>query len=66
MKSDILIYILIIFIFIISYKIYRDSDSFNLKCIISSRDGNRYCVRDRMKLKMAADKLAEVNIRLRK
>ena len=66
MNNNILIYILIIFILIISYKIYRESDSFNLKCIISSRDGNRYCVRDRLKLKMAADKLAEVNIRLRK
>ncbi len=66
MNSNILIYLLIIFIIIISYKIYKESDSFNLRCIISSIDGHRYCVRDRLKLEMAADRLAEVNTRLKK
>lgn len=66
MNSNILIYLLIIFIIIISYKIYKESDSFNLRCIISSVDGNRYCVRDRLKLDMAANRLAEVNMRLKK
>lgn len=45
---------------VICLKIYIDSDMFNLKCIISSVDGNRYCVRERAKLEMAADHLANV------
>lgn len=39
---------------------------FNLRCIISDVNGQKYCVRDRTKLSLAADKLAEVNIRLNK
>jgi hypothetical protein len=31
-----------------------------LKCIISSVDGNKYCVRDRTKVKDAVNLLAEV------
>ena len=37
---------------------YFDSDSFQLKCIVSSVDGNKYCVRERKKLQEAADLLA--------
>jgi len=58
--------VLIIFIIIIAYKIYITSDSFNLRCIISDVNGNKYCVRDRLKLELAADKLANVNIKLNK
>ena len=39
---------------------------FNLKCIISSVDGNRYCVRERAKLEMAADHLANVTNNMNK
>ena len=60
MDQNILTYIFIIFIVVICLKIYMDSDMFNLKCIISSVDGNRYCVRERAKLEMAADHLANV------
>ena len=48
---------------IICLKIYRESDAFNLKCIISNKDGNRYCVRERDKMELAADLLAEVTNR---
>lgn len=58
MKGDLLTYILIALIIIISVKIYTDSDSFQLKCIISDVDGNRYCVRERAKLELVADQLA--------
>ena len=61
MNSDILGFILICLIVILSYRIYRDSDLFHLKCIISNVDGNTYCVRERSKLELAADKLAKVN-----
>jgi len=59
-KKDILGYIVLAFILLICLKIYSESDAYNLKCIISSVDGNRYCVRDRQKLELAADLLAKV------
>jgi hypothetical protein len=42
-------------------KIYSQSEIFNLKCIISNVDGNRYCVRDRKDKQRSADLLAKVN-----
>ena len=66
MNNNLFNTILVIFIIIIAYKIYINSDSFNLRCIISDVNGNKYCVRDRSKLTMAADKLANVNIKLDK
>ena len=53
-------YIVIVCILFLCLKIYYDSDAYNLKCIISSVDGNKYCVRDRAKLELAADMLANV------
>lgn len=66
MNNTILNGILIIFIIIIAVKIYTNSDSFNLRCIISTVNGNKYCVRDRNKLTLAADRLANVNIKMNK
>ena len=54
-----------LFVILISYRIYHNSDLFQLKCIISDVDGEKYCVRDRSKLDLAADKLAGVNKNLR-
>ena len=54
-------YALIALILYICVKIYQESDMFNLKCIVSTVDGNKYCVRDRSKLVLAADRLANVN-----
>jgi hypothetical protein len=65
MNLDLLGYVLIIFIIIIVYKIYSDSDMAQLKCIISDVDGNKYCVRERKKLNEAADHLAEVSVNLK-
>ena len=59
-KESIFFYIFLAFILLLCLRIYYESDAFNLKCIISSKDGNRYCVRDRLKLELAADLLAEV------
>lgn len=66
MKINLVGYILIAFVLIISIKIYYESDAFNLKCIISTVDGNKYCVRERNKLNIAADKLANVTSKLKK
>ena len=64
MNDTIFNYILVIFILIVGYRIYINSDAFNLRCIISDVNGNKYCVRDRNKLELAADKLANLNIKL--
>ena len=60
MKQEIFGYIFIGFILLLCLKIYYDSDAFQLKCVLSSVDGNRYCVREREKLELAADLLANV------
>lgn len=52
-------YVLMFLILVIAIKIYRESDYFSLKCIISDVDGRTYCVRERSKLELAADKLAD-------
>ena len=65
-REDILGYILIIFIVGVILKIYFDSDTFNLKCIVSEVDGNKYCVRERNKIQLVADLLAHVTNDLKK
>ena len=59
-RVDILGYVLISFILIVCAYMYLDSDSFQLKCVVSTVDGNKYCVRERANLKKAADLLAKV------
>jgi len=62
-KHGIFFYIFITVILLFCLRIYYESDAFNLKCIISSKDGNRYCVRERQKLTLAADLLADVTLK---
>lgn len=64
-KHSILMYVVIVFVLICCIRIYYDSDAFNLKCIISNKDGNTYCVREREKLELAADLLATVTQRMK-
>jgi len=59
-KSDFFTYIMIGFIFVICIKIYTESELYSLKCVISTVDGNKYCVRDRQNNKKAANLLATV------
>lgn len=59
-KKDIVFYIIVSCILILCLKIYLESDEFNLKCIVASVDGNRYCVRERKREKEAANLLATV------
>ena len=58
--------LLAIFIILLAIKIYKESDTFNLRCIISDVNGNKYCVRDRNKLELAADRLATINNKMNK
>jgi len=59
-KSDILVYVIIGFVLLICLKVYSESDVYNLKCIVSTVDGNKYCVREREKINDAANLLATV------
>lgn len=62
-KESILFYIIIGFVLLVCLKMYYESETHNLKCIISDVDGERYCVRERAKLELAADLLANVTQR---
>ena len=66
MKINILGYILISFVFLIAYRILQESEFLNLKCIISQVDGNKYCVRERSKLTLAVDLLANITVKMNK
>jgi len=59
-------YILALFVFGVMLKIYLESDSFNLRCIVSSIDGNKYCVRETERLQETADLLALVTDKLKR
>jgi len=65
-KEDILGYIIIILVLFISYKIYCDSDLFQLKCIMSTVDGEKYCVRERKEVGRAVDLLARITEKMKK
>ena len=65
-NQTIFYYIFLGFILVICLKIYSESDSFQLTCIIAEKDGNRYCVRERSKLELAANLLATVTEKCKK
>jgi hypothetical protein len=59
---DMLIYIIVIGIITICVMIYlQNRDDFDLKCIVSDVNGQKYCVRNREKIKEAADLLAKTS-----
>jgi hypothetical protein len=51
-------FIIILFIILIALKMYYDSDVFNLRCIVSTVDGKKYCVRERKNIQKASNLLA--------
>ena len=63
---DIFIYVFVGFILVVCISNVLHSDALNLKCVISTVDGNQYCVRDRRRIKEAADLLATVTGRCTK
>ena len=59
--NDILGYFVITVVLIACIYIYVDgSMSFQLKCVVSTVDGNKYCVRERAKIQEAADLLGKI------
>ena len=65
-KHSTFFYILIAVVLLLCLRIYYESDAYNLKCIIASKDGNKYCVRDIQKLELAANLLASVTEKCKK
>jgi len=63
-KDTLFISLMVVFIFYISYKLYYDSDLFQLKCIVSTVDGDKYCVRERDNMLPAVDLLAKTSERM--
>ena len=66
MKINLIGYAMLALIIVICYRIWSESDIFQLKCIVSDIDGKQYCVRERSKLKLAANRLAKVNQKMQK
>lgn len=56
--KDIIFYLAIILIGCYFIKLYKETRSSDLKCILSDVDGQKYCVRERTKIKEAANLLA--------
>ena len=67
MKLDINVfgYIIMGFVLLMCLKIYQESETFNLRCIVSEVDGNKYCVRESSKIQLVADLLARVTNKLK-
>lgn len=60
-KHDLLGFFILGFVLVVCGYMYFDNIySFQLKCIVSGVDGNKYCVRDRAKVQLASDLLASV------
>jgi len=62
---SIISYILATGILIVCIKYYFDNDMVGFNCITSNVDGNKYCVRERLKQEMAADLLASVTKKMK-
>ncbi len=57
---------LIICVVLMLFIMYVNSDFFNLKCVIATKNGKTYCVRDTPNLKKSANLLATVSTRMNK
>jgi len=63
-KREVFIQVIIFGIVIAGLYMYlANKDSIDLKCVISTVDGNKYCVRDRKEVPAAADLLARVSVK---
>lgn len=57
-------FIISLFIILVALKMYYDSDVFNLRCIVSTVDGKKYCVRERNNIQRASNLLARTTEKL--
>ena len=59
-------YVMIGCIIFILAMFYLNSDTFNLKCVIAHKDGNKYCVRDSDRIQESVELLAEATDRMKR
>ena len=62
-NSDVLGYLFVILVVIVSFNLYHYSDGMFLTCVVSDVDGNKYCVRDDKKVKESVDLLAGATVK---
>jgi hypothetical protein len=65
-KYDILGYVILFALLGLCLYIYTQRDTLELKCVLSTVDGNKYCVRDRKEVKRAANLLAKITNQCKK
>jgi hypothetical protein len=63
-KDSLFICMMVGLVLFIGYKLYYDSDLFQLKCVVSTVDGDKYCVRERDNLQPAVDLLATTSAKM--
>jgi len=66
MNHEIFFYVVIIGIIALCGYMYFERSDFQLKCVVSTVDGNKYCVRETSKVKESADMLAKVTEKCKK
>ena len=66
MNKEIFVYVICILIIGVCGYLYFDKSDFQLKCVISTVDGNKYCVRETDKIGQSADMLARVTEKCKK
>lgn len=62
-REETFLYGVISIVVILSIKMFLESDTYNLKCVVSTVDGEKYCVRDKEDLAKSADLLASVTVK---
>ena len=65
LKLNMFGFIIVLFIILIGLKLYYESDIFNLRCIVSTADGKKYCVRERNNVQKASNLLAQTTDKLK-
>lgn len=65
-RSDVIGFTVVLLTVVLALRMYSRSETANLKCIIATKDGQKYCVRNRDDLPGAANLLAEIKTKLQK
>ena len=61
LKEEVFFYGVLFIVLAVSFKMFLDSDAYNLTCVVSTVDGEKYCVREKEHLDKSADLLATVS-----
>lgn len=59
-NQELFVYTIFILMIVACGYVYFDKSDFELKCVVSTVDGNKYCVREGAKIQESADLLAKI------